>query len=452
MKKSSPSSSKRSRTGGIWGTLATIAVLWVIVVAGLALAAGYALEVPPWNAPDEPSHYNYVRHIATTGQLPELKSGDWNAELLERLKSAKFPRGESVDSIAYESHQPPAFYLLAAPIYGATSRLSLEERVSSLRILSVALSGVTVVLAFLVVRAIFPQELPLQLAVAGFVAFLPMRSAIAGSINNDALAEMVATALLLLMVTILRTGLRKGKAILLGVLLGVAMLTKMTLYGYLPLALGVALLFPHQGKGSGGRWRLLGVTVAVALLIGGWWFVRNGLLYGPTDIFGLQRHGQVVVGQPRLEALDRAALTYFGSTLFQSFWGQFGWMGILMEERYYFALYLISGLAAFGLVLFLARAVLGKSPLTPHQKGSLVLMGLALVVVLIQMALYNLTFVQAQGRYLYPALLPIALFFVLGLRELMAPVHARLLLGLSIASLGLLDLICLTRFVLPYFR
>jgi hypothetical protein len=44
------------------------------------------------------------------------------------------------------------------------------------------------------------------------------------------------------------------------------------------------------------------------------------------------------------------------------------------------------------------------------------------------------------------------MFFVLGLRELMAPVHARLLLFLSAGGLGLLNLVCLTQLVVPYFR
>ncbi|MHB1162863.1 MAG: DUF2142 domain-containing protein [Chloroflexota bacterium] len=444
---------KKTRSNGrALQQVAALAALWVIVVAGMALASGYALGVPPWNNPDEPAHYNYVRHVATTGELPELKPGDWDAGLLERLKSSKFPRSESVDSIAYESHQPPAYYLVASPVYSAAARLPLVERVPALRLLSVLLSGITVVLAFLAVRAIFPEETALQLAVAGLIAFLPMRSSVAGSISNDALAEMVATLLLLLMVHVLRTGFRRRQALLLGALLGVALLTKMTVYGYVPLALAVGLLAPRQGKNGGSsRWRLLGLTLLVALLVGGWWFVRNGMLYGPTDLFGLQRHDQVVVGQPRFEQLNLETLDYFATTLFRSFWGQFGWMGILIDQWLYTALKLVSAAAAFGLLLFLARVVLGKSPLSSHQRDSLAVMGLALAVVAAQVVLYNLSFIQAQGRYLYPALLPIALFFVLGLRELMAPIHERLLLTLAIASLALLDFVCLTRYVIPYF-
>ena len=449
---------KKVRSGGALREAATLAVLWVVVLAGVALAAGYALGVPPWNNPDEPAHYNYVKHVATTGQLPELKVGDWDPALLERLKAARFPRSESVDSIRYESHQPPLYYLLASPVYSATARFPLEEQVGALRLLSVVMSGVTIVLAFLAVRALFPHELSLQLAVAGFFAFLPMRSSISGSVSNDALAEMLATLLLLLMIHIDRAGFRRGEAVLLGLVIGLAMLTKMTLYGLIPVALLGAALSPRS-RGRGGspsreesRYRLLALCAGVALLVGGWWFVRNAMLYGGTDIFGMQRHDQVVVGQPRLERLDADSISHFLGTLFNSFWGQFGWMGILIDERLYLVLRLVSGLAAFGFVLFLGRTVLGKGQQSPQQRRSFALVGLALVVVVAQVALYNLTFVQAQGRYLYPALLPIALFFVLGLRELMSPVHARLLLALSIASLALLDFVCLTRYVLPYFE
>ena len=54
--------------------------------------------------------------------------------------------------------------------------------------------------------------------------------------------------------------------------------------------------------------------------------------------------------------------------------------------------------------------------LTPAQRESLILFGAVLVLVLAAYLLYNLDFVQFQGRYLYPALVPLALLVALGLR------------------------------------
>ena len=57
-----------------------------------------------------------------------------------------------------------------------------------------------------------------------------------------------------------------------------------------------------------------------------------------------------------------------------------------MDERIYFVLGLVSGLAAFGLALFLWRVVFTKGLLEPHQSAALLIMGLAVAVVAGQMA------------------------------------------------------------------
>ncbi|MFQ6057314.1 MAG: hypothetical protein ACE5MB_00340 [Anaerolineae bacterium] len=59
---------------------------------------------------------------------------------------------------------------------------------------------------------------------------------------------------------------------------------------------------------------------------------------------------------------------------------------------------------------------------------------------------------QHQGRYLFPAIVPLGLFFALGFRELIAEEHERLLFALLFLSLLALDLICLFRFIVPYFQ
>jgi len=86
--------------------------------------------------------------------------------------------------------------------------------------------------------------------------------------------------------------------------------------------------------------------------------------------------------------------------------------------------------------------------------------------------LYNLKFVQHQGRYLFPALVPIGLAFALGLLE-WANVLARSISRLALlerfagplrgimkamafclfyAGFLVLDVVCLYLFIVPHFR
>jgi hypothetical protein len=53
----------------------------------------------------------------------------------------------------------------------------------------------------------------------------------------------------------------------------------------------------------------------------------------------------------------------------------------------------------------------------PGRRG-LALLVAALGLVLLEVVVYNLSFIQAQGRYLYPALLPLALLAALGWNQL----------------------------------
>src|ERR1041384_4330799 len=92
-------------------------VLVFTLFAYAFLAFGYARLTPIWQNPDEPAHFNYVAFVAQTGGLPVLQPGDWDSELLERLKTGTLFPTDDIRTIRYESWQPPLFYLLAAPVY-----------------------------------------------------------------------------------------------------------------------------------------------------------------------------------------------------------------------------------------------------------------------------------------------------------------------------------------------
>jgi len=153
--------------------------------------------------------------------------------------------------------------------------------------------------------------------------------------------------------------------------------------------------------------------LAVSGLLSGWWFVRNVGVYGWPDLFGLLQHDRVVVGQPRWPGLGEQleSVRFFAYSLFRSFWAQFGWMAVVLDGRFYGLFLLFLVLAGAGLGLFWRR----ERPRWPSAgRQGLALLVAALGLVLLEVVIYNLSFIQAQGRYLYPAILPFALLTALG--------------------------------------
>ncbi|PWH13121.1 MAG: hypothetical protein DDG58_14630, partial [Ardenticatenia bacterium] len=330
--------------------------LWLGIILALYLALGslYAMLTPPWQAPDEPAHYNYVRHLAEHGRLPVLHFGDYPHAYLEHLKAARFPPEMSIASLRYESWQPPLYYLLATPVY----RL-FQGNLVALRMLSVLLGAGVVVTAYRLLRSGFPSRSALALGAAAFVAFVPMHLAVSSSVNNDVLAELLIglTAWYVLAgVAQPERHLGWRGQLLGGVLLGLGLLTKLTYY-YVAL--------PLFALGLGWRHRNLitvvrgyPVTWGVALLLALPWYGRNVALYGWPDLLGKWHHDAVVIGQLRTaDYLSQvgwpAYLQHFFTTTFQSFWGQFGWMAVPMDARTYTLLGVLSALAAMGGVLAL---------------------------------------------------------------------------------------------------
>jgi 4-amino-4-deoxy-L-arabinose transferase-like glycosyltransferase len=434
-------------------------LLFIIILAYLALGVAYAVNTPKWEVPDEPAHYNYVRHLAETGRFPVLQMGDYPHDYLEEIKAAKFSDSMSIDPIRYEAHQPPLYYLLAAVIYKATSSLPLDQQVVVLRLFSVALGGLLLYVAYLLVKEVFPHSDVLALATTAFVATVPMHIALTAAINNDALAELILSLLLLLAVRWLKDAIPTRRYVVLGgILLGLGLLTKTTIYpAVLLLAVVEAGRWWRQGRHSRPLLFPLVALLTLSLSLSFWWFARNVLTYGDLDLFGWGRHDAIVVGQPRTaEWVAQFGAKYvakaFVLTTFKSFWAQFGWMGILVDERIYLVLFLLCAVVVLGLALFVVKTVAQPRSLLPDQRWALGLLTLSALLTFGSYGWYNLTFVQHQGRYLFPALVPLGLFFALGFRELIAEEHEGLLFALLFLGLLALDLICLFLFIVPYFQ
>jgi len=219
----------------------------------------------------------------------------------------------------------------------------------------------------------------------------------------------------------------------------------------------VTVLIRWQREDQTWKWAAeqLAWMLVPAFLLSAPWFIRNGLVYGWQHPLGLARHNEIVEGQ--LRTADYVAQHGWGTWLnrlfrwtFRSFWGQFGWMGVVLPTRIYQALALLSVSLGAGFLwwLFSPR----RPRLTTSQRGNLIVLLTSCFLTTLSFLWYNATFVQHQGRYLFPALIAIGTAAALGLDTLVGILPRRVrpwAVAAFFTGLAGLDVFCLFRYIMP---
>lgn len=391
----------------------------VILLSYLVAGILFAVMTPTWQAPDEPAHYNYVAQVATGGCCPQIEDGDWQSDYQNELTTVKFAPDylDRLDTIQYEDHQPPLYYLLASIIYKLTG-----GSLVALRIFSVMCGAGVASIAYLIGKRVFPDQAQIALGAMALVAFLPQHLAMLSAVNNDALAEVLIAVGLLWIVRYLQD--EEIPLWQFGVIIGIGLITKATTYflaGVIPLAI---LLKWYTDKKS---WRELiqawGIVVGIALVFGLVWWVRNFGVYGFPDFLGLRAHDAIVANQPRTaDAIaERGFTSYLGDGLritFNSFWGQFGWMAVPLTDVLggwiYRGFALLMAVGFLGIFAGQSRRLLAKENTTPQQRNVWIILVVTVVLAVLAYLYYNTEFLQFQGRYMFPGLIPFALLLVYG--------------------------------------
>jgi hypothetical protein len=439
------------------------------LLLALSLIRGvlYSAVTPPWQAPDEPGHFQYVGFLVRYHRLPTRQ--DIAAE--ERLQTQVYVSMQESGFWARRAHtlappalekeyraavgHPPLYYLLGALLLVPFSRCDLVTQLYVLRLGSVLLGTLTVLVTYLTAQALFPEDASWQLAILAFVAFLPMHAFITSSVNNDSLAELLVSLVIYSLLRILKDGLSWQRAMSIVCLLASGLLTKRTTAFAIPLAALTILLYCLRAKPlklaptseacrcplHWLRKRGIWLLIASAIGLGLWTLTRV-----PFHYFHL-----LLEPQRYASAALRAYALFFLLT-FASFWANFGWMNVPLDLGWYAALAVFSLLAFCGLGFFTVRVVRETEALETWQRRALLMLLLAVALTLAQT--FGLMIVQGipqQGRYLFPALIPLAVFFTVGLREWVPARHRSIFPLALVLGMFVLDSVSLCCYIIPHF-
>ncbi len=409
--------------------------LVLLLIVFVALALCYSFIIPLFEGPDEDDHFRFAKFLADQRALP--------VQLFEAGGGAA----------GHQGWQPPLYYALAAALitpidtsdyaqhlwrnYGATflgdpaccgrniyyhtdsenfpfTRTTLAVHLA--RLLSIVFGAITVWATYHLTTAVLGNSLLashhwLALAAAAFVAFNPSFLFASALVSNDAALAAFSSLTVLVWIKLLNAELAlTGRAAAgLGALIGLALLTKTTALGLVPLSMLVLSVMAWRKRDARLAFTANAIMLAMILALAGWWFARNLVLYGDPLALKLVSASALF---PRSGPLTPAEFFQISLPwLWQTFWG-----GPTPGD---FAPLLLVGLAGLflialiGIVLFTIR----NSQATIRFSFFILAAWLGFILAA-QFQFIQTTVGADQGRYLFPTLGALSLFFVAGWAEI----------------------------------
>ena len=431
-----------------------------IVLSFIFLCLIWNFFIPVFETPDESGHYGYVKFILTNKSLPQPPY-PWDS-------------GGSL-------YHPPLYYLLLAPVLKTALAPDYEQNLTVnkkwkesrflaanafihskdelsfrwnkkiiwfhlLRLSSTIFATFTVIAIYFTARIFFRNE-NFALLSTVLVAFNPQFIFHSSAITNDSLAALLGTLVILILVFRLRQKFIDFRYdFILGLLLGMSLITKLNLFFLIPtVIIGYILAFKVIIKSYAKRILLL---VSGVLIAAGWYFARNLSLYG--EPFGISAQTQmfsIFANKNTGYHLLNDVLLFFISSL-QTYWRVFGWYNIFLPYMYYWLIALFCIIGYLGVMpYFLDKPK--RALLIRGQEGRILTIFLISVITLWGSML--VTFLKypvvSNGRFLFPTIGPFAILLVFGINKFLT--IKKLNTGLIILSGTLVNLAILAFIIIP---
>ena len=212
----SPISGASSHTYGVSGHLPTLRRssgnvsrrYFLAAVVALFLARVLAADrlVPPWQGPDEPTHFSLTKLLASRTEVSAAERDALEARILESMarhgwwtayqeptpsplpRTFREVRGYLADNVSRGSFLQPAYYASGAVVLRVAPAMSVDAEYEVLRLLSVTLAVATLLCAWAGTRLLFGDSV--AAAVIALAALHPQFLLSALTVNPDALINL----------------------------------------------------------------------------------------------------------------------------------------------------------------------------------------------------------------------------------------------------------------------
>lgn len=394
--------------------------LWLLLGFYALVAGTFSVINPIFEAPDEHHHFFAARYIVQHRQLPVAEAGTLHRQ---------------------EGAQPPLYYLLAAavtmpwPVAPNEGQFALNPQartgiqhaennfnvfvhppsedwpwqgvallVHLLRFGSVLLGAGSLLCIYATARIIWRAQPRIALFAVALTAALPQWLFLHSAVTNDTLLIFLVTLTHCYLARLWFTPMRRHHALTLGILIGLAILTKNTGLLLLPYT-ALFLLAKARGR-INAQWVEMGALVVLPVLVlTGWHFWRNFTLYG--DPTATNQFIELGGGERQLPAwfiVQHLDLLWLSTIAF------FGWMNVL-APMWVFGVWIALFIGALiGILWAFFQRKKTHLPSDDNPTGILALQLLWPLLVFGAWFQFNLRTPAEQGRLLFPAIIPVALW------------------------------------------
>jgi hypothetical protein len=421
-----------------WEVIGLAGAMLVFVASALS----FALQVPHFYGTDERAHLGYA-HAVAAGRLPEIDDRfDIPVEATEWQHVVDTDSPTASYRTVWVANHPPLHYALVAPLIWLSSALGRADGgVLWLRFANIAFAAVGIVFTYLLTVQLTAGARRIALAAACLVAFVPRGHYEFAQALNDGLGLAATTAAAWAAVRYLRSDHTTRGLLVLAACVAVAAGTRAA--AMIAALAAVAVVALHdcvtssRRSRAGAAGRAAAVAVLPAVVIWGWFYVRNVVLYGDigASSYLLERFDR----SRRGSTLDMASRASLWVNMYQTLVTES--LFSLRPRRPGSIVAVIAALvAAAGLV---TTAVTGRTGdagsdgrrWTVGRWGLLVCGGVCVATV-VSVAQHIGGGGSISNRYLFPALGTLAALFAIGLDRVVPrilPAAAVVLLAVSSA-------------------